>query len=195
LPRTKKIAVNPLCAIICYLLKTINLYTGGHRGPGLHLPKNEPHFIARSSEARAQLEAINLVKAFSRLVIGIAILTLLLPIYGSLLDHHLVERWPDHAHFYLGSAALDHVHPYEVPHNHGIGSNFSPHDLPPDDIVYFSSQEAAAQGFSLLTTLLIHAALTSSYSGNNENRFGCVEGHICFAQSAFIPSPKKPPRV
>ncbi len=180
--------------MICYLLKTINLYTG-HRGLGLHSLKCAPRFCAPNNRAPAQLKAVNLAKAFSHLLIGIAVHTLLLPSYGFLLDHHLVERWPDHTHFYLGLAVPEHIHPYEVPHSHGVdGEDFSRPDLPPDGIVYFSSH-AAAQVFAFSLTPPIHADLIFSYSGAHEDPFGRVEAEVRFAQSAFIPSPKKPPRV
>ena len=54
-----------------------------------------------------------------RALIALAGCTLFLAWFASVLDHHFVERQPDHGHIFPGGVSFQHGHPYQVTHNHG----------------------------------------------------------------------------
>ena len=67
------------------------------------------------------MRGVNVLERLKRLLIGLALVGALLPVYGPSVDHHFYERLPGHAHVY-GTAAVDeHVHPYQTPHTHRYG--------------------------------------------------------------------------
>ena len=130
----------------------------------------------------------------TRLLVVIAVYSVFTQLYGPLLDHHFVERQPDHTHIYLGQAVTDHTHTYEVPHSHdesqdtsvGMGSTGAGDGiffLPPD-----KQGDTGPSGFSFTTAmlnaflaLLIPAALIPVFRGGQTAIF------------RFIPLLKPPP--
>ena len=48
----------------------------------------------------------------------LAVLGLLLPFLGPVVDHHFAERHPAHQHIYLGAAVPEHQHSYQAAHRH-----------------------------------------------------------------------------
>lgn len=48
----------------------------------------------------------------------LAVLGLLLPFLGPVVDHHFAERHPAHQHIYLGAAVPEHQHRYQAAHRH-----------------------------------------------------------------------------
>ena len=45
----------------------------------------------------------------------------LFPALSASLDHHAVERHPQHGHVYPGGVPVAHDHGYQAPHSHGAG--------------------------------------------------------------------------
>ena len=48
----------------------------------------------------------------------LAVVGLLLPFLGPVVDHHFAERHPAHQHIYLGAAVPEHQHRYQAAHRH-----------------------------------------------------------------------------
>ena len=52
-------------------------------------------------------------------VTAVALLTtLLVPLFGPLVDHHFAERQPGHMHLYLTGVPIQHLHHHEAFHSH-----------------------------------------------------------------------------
>lgn len=61
----------------------------------------------------------------------------ILPILAPAIDHHALEKLPDHGHIYPGGVPLDHSHAHETTHAHGDEAASTPESgiifLPPND--------------------------------------------------------------
>lgn len=116
---------------------------------------------------------------------------LFLPALGPLLDHHYAERQPNHAHVYLGPAAPDHVHPFEMYGHHVHHS----HDHAPssDGIVYLVSHDGTSPAQVDVT---IPSVEGSSFTVPEEKRtsFGTARNDS-LPNDALIAPPKQPPRA
>ncbi|MFQ5344151.1 MAG: hypothetical protein ACE5F6_21625, partial [Anaerolineae bacterium] len=112
-------------------------------------------------------------------VVALAILAILLPYYGPLLDHHFVERQPFHVHIYFGAARPEHTHPYQVSHTHSHTRQIANPALAdsaqgrslPDGIVYMTRHFGISLGLAVLTISVVHAALIFSVPRDNRLSF------------------------
>jgi hypothetical protein len=138
-----------------------------------------------------------------QLVVGIlAILAILLPYYGPLLDHHFVARQPFHVHIYFGTARPEHTHPSQVPHTHSHTRQMANLALAdsaqgrsvPDGIVYVTRHFGVSLGIAALTISVVHAALVFPAPHDNRVSFHLHEDDSLY-QDAFIALPRKPPRL
>ena len=81
---------------------------------------------------------------FVRTLAFAAVLALMLPMAGPLLDHHFAERHPGHTHVYLGEVAPGHLHSYEALHSHNHHHHGGQAET--NGIVYFSPMEGITTG-------------------------------------------------
>jgi hypothetical protein len=58
------------------------------------------------------------MKLHYRLMTGVTLYAIILPILGPALDHHFAERLPFHEHIYRGAVVPEHAHLYQIPHEH-----------------------------------------------------------------------------
>ena len=143
-----------------------------------------------------------LTRRLWRLSVLVAACALLLSFSGPLLDHHFAERQHDHVHIYLGPAAPDHAHPYEVSHVHShvhdasdVATGSSPSGHPaPGDIVFLTSHDAVGQDFAPVTAPVIQGAAVFPDLGDGGSVFSLAHSNAV-PPEAFVPPPKKPPRV
>lgn len=70
--------------------------------------------MLRSNQPRTKMAA----SIHLRLLLLIMVHTLLLPIYGPLIDYHFVEHQPYHDHLYLYPSDNAHIHWADIRHNH-----------------------------------------------------------------------------
>ncbi len=89
------------------------------------------------------MERFGIAGRLTRLLFGAALLGVIFPVYGPLVDHHFHERLSGHAHVYVPGAAED-THPFQSSHDHGYG------DLAEGALSLPSGDE----GGGLLTSLL-----------------------------------------
>ncbi|NQW16888.1 MAG: hypothetical protein HQ478_05315 [Chloroflexi bacterium] len=61
----------------------------------------------------------------------VAVLALLLPVIGPMIDHHYAERLPGHGHVYFGSVELTHEHDLSASHSHAASTVFAVDDSGP----------------------------------------------------------------
>ena len=100
-----------------------------------------------------------LSRPFPRWSLNLAVCAaLLLPAFGPLLDHHLAERQPGHAHVYVGRAVPDHTHPYEVHHRHAHSGSANGNGGA-DGILYLTSHDGIGSGLTGATASLAQDSL------------------------------------
>ena len=123
-------------------------------------------------------------------ITAFAAAALFLPALGPLLDHHYAERQPSHTHVYLGPAAPDHVHPFEVDGHH---AHHHHHGAPSGGIVYLASHDGSGPAQLDVT---IPSVEDSPLALPEEERggFGAALDDT-LPNDAFIAPPKQPPRV
>jgi hypothetical protein len=128
---------------------------------------------------------------------------LLLVFLGPSLDHHFAERQFGHGHVYLNSGAPGHVHFYEDPHGHSHGSVADGHlHLLPEDgagargsneIVYLTSNDGTGTAFAGLSGPLADQEFGFKEPGN-DSMLGIFSDEAVHV-GAFVPPPKRPPRI
>ncbi len=128
-------------------------------------------------------------------LIAVALLGLLLPGVGPLVDHHFVERHYHHGHLFLGQGGqrqVDHVHNYGLAHRHPAALPGGVAYPGGEDVVFLSSADAAGAGPVFLPGL----------SMNLDGVFDAGGGPLLLHFSAenllppegLVGLPKKPPR-
>lgn len=124
---------------------------------------------------------------------AIAASVLVLPSIGPLLDHHFVERLPDHAHSYTGETNPAHVHPYEMPGHFGHGALSRDMLLEAGDAVYMARDSGAALAPGDVNTKLSPGSAV--FSGlNGRNLLAMLDHAAGPLVGAFLPPPWTPPR-
>ncbi|HZA24230.1 MAG TPA: hypothetical protein VFA32_16780 [Dehalococcoidia bacterium] len=130
-----------------------------------------------------------------------SLFALFLPFFGPILDHHMAERHPYHAHVYF-SSATDHVHFYENNHSHSHhqedsdpGARTLPKNGPGNaEVVYLTSNDGLGQSVTSLAATTLHVDVV--YSDPDAHRFllrfGREDG---LPPEAVVPPPRKPPRT
>ncbi len=116
---------------------------------------------------------------------------LFLPALGPLGDHHYAERQPNHAHVYLGPAAPDHVHPFEMD-GHRVHHRHD-HAPPSGGIVYLASHDGTSP---TQVDVTIPSMEGSPFALREEEHapFGIARDDT-LPNDAFIAPPKQPPRA
>lgn len=139
-------------------------------------------------------------------VLFLAVNALLLQLYGSLLDHHFVERDPNHLHLSVGHFVREHKHPYETPHTHAhVNSDVNqtteaPRALVsietqhPDGVVFLCAYDVSSQGFAQPTAPPINQTAHFPEAQEVPRFFGNPDRDSLF-QEAYVPPPEKPPRA
>jgi hypothetical protein len=139
-------------------------------------------------------------KLLQCLIAALAVLLLLLPSFGPVLDHHFAEWEPYHEHIYLGSTLPKHLHSYEMPRSHGqktaapASGNTAPDSSSPDGIVYLTSYDGIGETLTFPVFPLLHLALVFPELENNQFVFNTASNDR-IPSEAFIAPPKKPPRI
>jgi hypothetical protein len=124
-----------------------------------------------------------------------------LPTFGPLLDHHFVEKAPNHAHVYLGHSGPDHTHPFETRHGHheatvslsAKSSGLSDLRNGTDGIVFLAPHEGTGQSAGT-TMLTVAPASIVFHSTGDLFRFG-LAGDDNRLLTAFVDPPRRPPRA
>ena len=135
-------------------------------------------------------------------ILFLAVQALLLQLYGPLLDHHFVERDPNHPHLYLGHLAQVHRHPYEILHTHSDEENITETQGPtvsivrqqPDGVVFLCAYDVSSQGFAQPTAPLITQTAHFPEAQEVPRLFGNPDRDSLFPK-VFVPPPEKPPRT
>ena len=127
-------------------------------------------------------------------LLALAIFSLLIPLFGTTLDHHYAERLRNHAHIYFETPVVDHVHPYEERHVHygPVGGSSSGY-MEPDAIVYLPSQHVMGLEIAAPVSPSPSAKVIFPYSGDGPFNFMFAQSDNLL-QGAFIAPPDKPPR-
>ena len=140
--------------------------------------------------------------ALVRFFIVVSLSVLFLPSLGLLLDHHLTERQHNHTHVYLGGVVPEHAHLYLVPHTHDRAREvadavsgglplYLPHH---EDIVFLSAHDGMGRDSAPATAPALQVAFVFPDSGDDGFLFGPADNSPVPLE-AFVPPPKKPPRV
>ena len=130
-----------------------------------------------------------------RLVVAVAISTLLLPLVGPMLDHHFAERQPGHAHIYLGERVVEHVHPYALVHYHHhtqLPNHPSTGSGNPEGIVYMTSDYAASPGSISLIAVSLNTEMAFPEFGDSPLLIGLADPDHPLTES-FLTVPERPP--
>ena len=128
-------------------------------------------------------------------LIALALLGLLLPGVGPLVDHHFVERHYHHGHLFLGrdgQQSVDHVHDYGLVHRHPAGGQFD-YRLPDDGLVILQSNEAAGNGLVFLPGASMNADGAFDGSGSGPLLLHYSPDDLP-PDEGLVGLPKKPPR-
>lgn len=124
---------------------------------------------------------------------AIASAVLVLPSIGPLLDHHYVERLPDHTHTYSGDVTPAHVHSYEVPGHLDHVALSRDILLQAGDLLYMARDNGAAYAPRDPGSKLNPDH--SAYSGlQGRDLLALFARGSSPLVSAFIPPPWTPPR-
>ena len=141
----------------------------------------------------------------SRFGRGCAVLVvgaLLLLFLGPTLDHHYAERQFGHSHISLGTEQAGHLHFYEDAQGHSHdhhadlaalmldGDEWVP---PPDGVVFLTTTDSIGYVFAGLSGLL--ADLEYDARGLGDVSMLGIIGNDAVQIGAFVPRPKKPPRI
>jgi hypothetical protein len=137
-----------------------------------------------------------------RLFLAAALFALFLPFLGPMLDHHVAERQPSHAHVYFSSAAAEHVHFYEDGNSHVYhhrDSNSGPNTLPRDgsgkaEVVYLTANDGLSQSVTSLAATALHVSAVYPDPDDSRILLGFGEGDN-LPPEAFVPPPRIPPRA
>jgi hypothetical protein len=137
-----------------------------------------------------------------RLFLAAALFALFLPFLGPMLDHHVAERYPYHAHIYFSPTATEHVHFYEdgdLPVHHHEGSNRGAETLPREDsgkaeVVYLTANDGWGQSATSLAITSLHVDVLYPAPDNSRFLLGFGEGDN-LPPEAFVPPPRIPPRA
>jgi hypothetical protein len=137
-----------------------------------------------------------------RLFLTVALFALFLPLFGPMLDHHVAERHPYHAHIYFSPSATGHVHFYEDGNSHGhryrssnSGSNtLTRNGSGNSEVVYLASSDGLGQSASSLATVAFHADIVYPDPDDRHFLLRLGEGDS-LPPEAFVPPPRKPPRA
>tara|TARA_B100000315_G_C14468409_1_gene537109 strand:- start:3 stop:401 length:399 start_codon:yes stop_codon:yes gene_type:complete len=90
----------------------------------------------------------------------VSLYILFLPTFGPLLDHHIVEKVPNHAHVYLGQSGPEHVHPFETRHGHNHAeSPLTAIPGGPDGIVYLAPSEGTGHSVAAAMSTVALASI------------------------------------
>lgn len=145
-------------------------------------------------------------KGVGRLFFGvfslIAIHALFQPLCCLILDHHFAERQPNHVHLYLRQVVPQHVHSYEIHHTHprlpeadNARSQGSPESNPaPDGILCLTNNDGMTRGIVQLTVPFQHLSIGFPNPEDSSLTFG-IPTAGAILQDAYLPLPKKPPRI
>lgn len=145
-------------------------------------------------------------KGVGRLFFGlfslIAIYSLSQPLCCLILEHHFAERQPNHVHLYLGQVVPQHVHSYEIPHTHprlpeadNARSQEAPESAPaPDSIVCLTNNDGMTQSGVQFTVPCSHLSRGFPNPEDSSLTFG-IPATDAILQDAYLPLPKKPPRI
>jgi len=123
---------------------------------------------------------------------------LLLPTIGPILDHHFVQREPNHYHIYLGTVVPEHTHPYQEHHTHRPAS-LDPNGSVPDnpvgapDILYLTSQDGLGLSVTPFSTPVVLLEMVYSDPGDVWSLSRQIH-HDGILISAFTPPPDRPPQ-
>jgi hypothetical protein len=122
---------------------------------------------------------------------------LVLPSFGSVLDHHFVERQYDHAHIYVGTAIPEHNHPFQQDHSHtgaqeaaGAIEESQPGGTSPDDILYLTSDDGMGQK-SLVP--FVHSTQVAGIFPDPDVFILTFAHNNNIPYQPSVPPPKKPP--
>ena len=127
-------------------------------------------------------------------LMGVALLGLLLPGVGPLVDHHFAERYYHHGHLFLGPDGQRHVHDYGFTHQHYPPLPGAP-DAPGagEEVVFLTSTDAAGTGLVFLpaVSMNVDAIFDNSGDGPLLLNFSPQDGPPTEFPGSL---PKKPPR-
>ena len=135
-------------------------------------------------------------------LIALALLGLLLPGVGPLLDHHFVERHYHHGHVFLGQDGrrqVEHVHDYGLAHRHPASGQWpvvggqSDYGLPDDGLVILQSNDAAGTGPVFLPGLSMNLDGVFDGTGGGPLLLHYSPDDLPPAEG-LVGLPKKPPR-
>ena len=136
------------------------------------------------------------------LFLTVALLALFLPSFGPMLDHHMAERNPYHAHIYLSPAGAGHVHFYEDAHyhvHHHRDSNPVSPTLPGDgsgnsEVVYLTSNDGLGQSLTSLAFTSLHVDVVYP-APDDRNFLPEIVVEDVLPPGTFTAPPRRPPRV
>lgn len=135
------------------------------------------------------------------LAVIVSLYVLFLPTYGPLLDHHFVEKAPNHAHVYLGHGGPEHTHYFEtrLGHRHDAGprpatsTGSSEIYDGTDGIVYLAAYEGAGQSVATALLTVAPASIVFPQPTGGPFRSG-LTGDENRLLAAFVGPPRRPPR-